>query len=155
MISARDLTDDQIAAVREWADHGSQLAEIQKRLQGQFGLSVTYMDTRFLILDLGIELQPEKEEEPEPEAEGDEGPEAESVSDPEPAALPGQVTVTTDELVRPGAMVSGTVTFSDGEKARWWLDQMGPGLDPDTAGYQPSREDLMAFEKELRRILGA
>ena len=59
MISAKNLSDEQQSAVKEWAREGSQLADIQKRLKGQFGLNVTYMDTRFLVLDLGIEIQVE------------------------------------------------------------------------------------------------
>ena len=51
-------------------------------------------------------------------------------------------------------MVSGRVTFSDGEKAMWWIESTGrPGLDPETAGYRPTEEDLMSFQMELRRVL--
>lgn len=160
MISAKDLTEEQRSAIQQWALEGAQLADIQKRLGGQFGLNATYMDTRFLVLDLGIELQAETPAGPDPELGGggpeNDTPAAPSLLDPaEPGpAGTGRVTVTTDELTRPGAIVSGTVTFSDGEKAVWLIDQMGrPGLDPDTPGYQPSDKDLMAFEKELRKAL--
>ena len=64
------------------------------------------------------------------------------------------MSVTLDEVTRPGAAVSGRIVFSDGEQGMWMIDQMGrPGLDTDTPGYRPSEEDLMAFEKELRRLL--
>lgn len=125
------------------------MAAIQKRLGEEFGLSATYMDTRFLILDLGIELQVETVAEEE-SAEGEAEPAAEAVA----PAQPGGIQVSLDEITKPGAMVSGRIVFSDGEKALWWIDQMGrPGLDADTAGYRPSEEDLMAFEMELRRLL--
>ena len=63
MISAKDLTEEQRSAIEQWALEGSQLADIQKRLQSQFGLNVTYMDTRFLVLDLGIDIQSETPDE--------------------------------------------------------------------------------------------
>jgi hypothetical protein len=34
------------------------------------------------------------------------------------------------------------------------LDQTGrPGLDPDTAGYRPSQEDIMEFQVQLRALI--
>ena len=66
----------------------------------------------------------------------------------------GSVSVQLDQVTRPGAMVSGRITFSDGEQGMWWIDSTGrPGLDTETAGYRPSDADLMAFETELRRLL--
>lgn len=160
MISAKDLTDEHRSTMEQWAQEGAQLADFQKRLKGQFGLNVTYMDTRFLILDLGLELRPEDSDEDEvtPEREGEaEATTAEplDVLDPEPAPESiGGVKVSKDELTRPGAIVSGTVTFSDGERAVWLIDQMGrPGLDPETPGYQPAESDLIEFEQYLRALL--
>lgn len=148
MISASQLSDEQTGQVRAWADEGAQLPDIQKKLQEEFGLSATYMDTRFLILDLGIELRKDEEEakpaEPDPLLD----------SEPEAPAAGGSVSVTLDEVTRAGSAVSGRITFSDGEKGLWMIDQMGrPGLDTDTPGYRPSEEDLKAFEEELRRLL--
>ena len=145
MISARQLTPEQVEAIKSWAEAGGQMAEIQKRLEEEFGLTATYMDTRLLILDLGIELRREAVEEGSPEPK------------PEPlveSAAPGGISVQLDAVTKPGAMVSGRITFSDGEKGLWWIDSMGrPGLDTDTAGYRPSEPDLLAFEEELRRLL--
>ncbi len=152
MISAKDLTDEQRNALEQWAAEGSQLAEVQQRLKAQFGLNVTYMDTRFLVLDLGIDLQPEAAEEPEGEA--DEPAEVPSQVEPGAPAPAGEVTVTADELPRSGAVASGMVTFSDGEKAAWFIDQMGrPGLDPANPDHEPSEADLTTFEQELRKLL--
>jgi len=99
------------------------------------------MDTRFLVLDLGIELIEEKKDEPAPEVKA--------------APVPtGEVTVTMDSIALPGAIVSGKVVFSDGEAGIWMLDQTGrPALDPDTPGYAPVREDLMEFQKQLRALI--
>lgn len=146
MISAKQLSEEQIGKIRVWAEEGAQLADIQKKLQEELQLSATYMDTRFLILDLGIDLKVEVPEE--------EAPEEEAAAEPEAGEVGGSFSVTLDEVVRAGAAVSGQITFSDGEKGLWMIDQTGrPGLDTDTPGYRPSEEDLVAFENELRRLL--
>lgn len=143
MFSASKLTPDQISALKQRAAEGASMSDLQRHLKDEFGFSLTYMDTRFLILDLGIELieepkEPEKKEEVE-----------------KPAPVPtGKVTTTMDTLTLPGALVSGKVTFSDGETAIWMLDQSGrPGLDPDTPGYRPSQEDIMEFQVQLRELI--
>jgi hypothetical protein len=142
MFSASKLTPDQIDSLKKLAAAGASMSDLQRHLKDEYGISITYMDTRFLILDLGIELVEEPKEEPKPEEE-------------KPAPVPtGKVTVTMDTLTLPGALVSGKVTFSDGETAIWMLDQSGrPGLDPDTAGYRPSQEDVMEFQVQLRSLI--
>lgn len=142
MFSASKLTPEQIAALKQRAAEGATMSDLQRLLKEEFGISITYMDTRFLILDLGIELIEDKKEEPKKEEE-------------KPAPVPtGEVTVTMDTLTLPGALVSGKVTFSDGETAIWMLDQTGrPGLDPDTPGYRPSQDDIMEFQIQLRALI--
>jgi hypothetical protein len=55
-----------------------------------------------------------------------------------------------DKLARPGALVSGKVTFSDGHTADWRLDQTGQlGLIPQQAGYRPPPADLQQFQAAL------
>jgi hypothetical protein len=59
-----------------------------------------------------------------------------------------------DELPLTGSLVSGKVTFSDGELGVWTLDQTGrPTLDFNTVDYQPSREDIMDFQQQLRALI--
>ena len=66
----------------------------------------------------------------------------------------GEVHVTVDTIVRPGAAISGSVEFSDGEKAIWAIDQMGSlDLDADTAGYRPTELDIQMFQDKLREHL--
>jgi hypothetical protein len=70
MFSASKLTPDQISALKQRAAEGASMSDLQRHLKDEFGFSLTYMDTRFLILDLGIELieepkEPEKKEEVE------------------------------------------------------------------------------------------
>lgn len=142
MFSASKLTPDQIESLKKRAAEGATMSDLQRHLKEDLGISLTYMDTRFLILDLGIELIEETKAEEKKEEE-------------KPAPVPtGEVTVTMDTLTLPGAMVSGKVTFSDGETAVWMLDQTGrPGLDPDTPGYRPSQEDIMEFQVQLRALI--
>ena len=60
--------------------------------------------------------------------------------------------VSVDTVTRPGALVSGKVTFSDGNTADWYLDQTGRlGLMPKTEGYRPSAGDVQAFQAALER----
>lgn len=147
MFSAKQLTDDQKSALHAWAAAGASIADLQKRLKEEFGIGVTYMDARFLVLDLGITI---REAEPETEAKPAEG----EVVAAEAAPAPGGVSVTMDSIAVPGALVSGKVTFSDGETAVWMLDQYGrPGLDPDTPGYRPNQEDIVDFQKQLSDLM--
>jgi hypothetical protein len=152
MFSVSDLSEEQIEAIEGWVSEGAQMADVQKRLKEDFGYNVTYMDTRFLSLDLDLEFHVEEEDEPEPDQE------IASVATEDPvAAVPadeGGVSATLDQVARPGAMVSGTVTFSDGMKGVWLIDEMGrPSVDPDQAGYQPTEADLISFQEKLRVML--
>ena len=55
-----------------------------------------------------------------------------------------------DQIARPGAIVSGKVTFSDGVKADWYLDQTGRlGLMSQQPGYRPPQSDLPQFQAAL------
>jgi len=144
MFSASKLSEDQKAALHRWAGEGASIADLQRRLKEEFGIGITYMDARFLVLDLGIELQEAPKEEKKPEAE-------DVLSKPLPT---GAVNVEMDNIALPGALVSGKVTFSDGETGIWMLDQYGrPGLDPDTPGYRPKQEDIVEFQKQLSELV--
>lgn len=139
-MNASRLSQKEIQQIHHWASEGDQLADIQKKLESELGYAATYLDTRMLVLDLAVEiLSPEQEKKEEPQKE---------------RVATGEVNMTLDELVRPGMMVSGRVTFSDGEPALWGLDQMGRlDLDAETPGYQPSEEDAASFQDQLRAKL--
>lgn len=168
------LDDLQKQTVAKWIEDGAGLSEVQRRIKDEFGVSMTYMDVRFLVLDLGAQVKDRKSDEPRKESKQDAEAAApvrdgvsengdavdESSSDDggeNPLVGGGAVTVDLDRVVRAGAMASGTVTFSDGVTGSWYLDRMGRlGLTkvskPD---YQPSREDLEAFQMELQNKLSA
>jgi hypothetical protein len=62
--------------------------------------------------------------------------------------------VKVDEITRPGAMVSGSVTFSDGKKAGWYLDQTGRlGMVTEDPGYRPPQADVAQFQIALEQEL--
>ncbi len=161
MFDAKKLTEEQVATIRGWAAEGDQLADIQKRMESEMDIRLTYMDTRFLILDLGIELKKEDEEveeQPEPAEDEAEKPLEELTEDDmeilPPADQGGNVRVTVDEIARPGMMVTGKVTFSDGQSGMWYVDEMGRlGIDPDQPGYRPTESDITLFQKELQTVM--
>jgi hypothetical protein len=157
------LDDAQKQKVSGWIEEGLKLSEIQDKLNSELGLRMTYMEVRFLIDDLGVKLKDKPQEQPpEPPASkplsatppGAPGPTPLSDSEADSAQPPSKVSVTVDQVTRPGALVSGKVTFSDGKGAEWYLDQMGRlGLAPKEQGYKPTQEDLMDFQMELQNEL--
>ncbi|MDF9826384.1 hypothetical protein M2447_000465 [Ereboglobus sp. PH5-10] len=63
------LTTEQKTAVANWIAAGDTLADVQKKLAGQFNLTLTYMDVRFIVDDLDLTLKdPAPPPVPSPEA---------------------------------------------------------------------------------------
>ncbi len=146
MFSSKQLSEDQKNALHQWAAEGASIADLQRRLKDEYDIGITYMDARFLVLDLGIEIVPPAEDE-EPKKKEEEP----VAGEPVPT---GTVKATIDSIAMPGAMVSGKVSFSDGETAVWMIDQQGrPALDPDAPGYRPSEADVMEFQKQLTELV--
>ena len=155
-----NLDESQKATIAEWVAEGLKLSDIQSRIQESFGISLTYMDARFLIDDLELELkdQPKPVDKdlrnapPPPPAPPEEAP---AEMSPGPEEIPaGGVSVSLDKLYKPGAVVSGQVVFSDGQDAEWALDQMGRlSLNAAVEGYQPPETDLQDFQQKLSSLL--
>lgn len=150
-----ELTEDQQQIVAGWIDEGMSMAEIQSSIAEQFGLSITYQDVHFLLDDLN--LSPHNE--PENPAEdllssshsGQSEDDNEELGD---AATGGGLTVEVDKVMKPGYVISGKVTFSDGMNADWSFDQMGRlGLAPAKSGYEPSASDIQQFQQQLQSHL--
>lgn len=161
-----NLDESQKKAVSGWIADGLKLAEIQKRLATDFGVTVTYMEVRFLVDDLKLLPKdpppPKADLPPSPQPASPPSPSSgagsPALSPPTPAgALPGpagNVSVNVDTVTRPGTLVSGNVQFSDGQSAAWYLDQMGRlGLMPKQQGYKPSAPDLESFQRGLEAEL--
>ncbi len=155
-----DLTDEQKAQVATWVSEGATLSDVQKRLDAEFQVNMTFMEVRFLVDDLDLEL---KDQAPKPDADITKAPPPPApnaagvpeADQPSEASAFSSVQVSVDAVQRPGALVSGTVTFSDGESMGWQLDQMGrlgllPGSNPD---YRPSENDLTDFQLALQNEL--
>ena len=148
-----NLDEAQRQKVAAWIADGAKLSEIQTRLMSEFGLKLTYMEVRFLVDDL--KLTPKDPEPPKvvaPVAEAAKPADKKSAPPPTgPAGATGGVSVTVDHLARPGAIVSGKVTFSDGQQADWYLDQTGRlGVVPKQQGYKPSAADVQQFQAALQ-----
>ena len=138
-----DFTDEQIAQIREWAGNAANLSELQDKINGQLNRHLTYMEVRLLLDDLGADLK--KVEAPV---------ESESVEEPTGEVVANGISVTVDPVTRPGKIMNGSVTFSDGQHADWHLDELGRlGLKPQTHGYRPSQEDLLQFQQEIQKQL--
>ena len=153
-----NLDDAQRQKVAEWIAQGLKLSEIQNRIASELGVKMTYMDVRLLVDDL--KLTPKDQEKPKP---------AMAFTPPQmPPPVPGRapagapaaqeeetttrpnISVRVDQIARPGAVVSGKVTFSDGNTADWYFDQTGRlGLIPQTPGYRPPPPDLQEFQAAL------
>jgi hypothetical protein len=169
------LTEEQKKTVAQWTAEGASLNEVQDRLKRDFDITLTYLDARLLLMELGLKIQEKaKQEEPKPEPPADQAPlpgaepgaddysdqlteaEAELLQD-EPLPADGEastLTVSLDAITVPGTMVSGKVTFSDGKTGGWYVDQFGRlGLQPPEQGYQPPPTDIPAFQRELDKLL--
>jgi hypothetical protein len=145
-----NLTEEQRQRVTAWILQGAKLSEIQTRLQSEFGIKLTYMETRLLVDDL--KLTPKDPEPPKTETPAAETKKAIEEPKSPAAAKPGGVSVSVDQIAKPGAIVSGKVTFSDGQKADWYLDQMGRlGVVPAQQGYKPPAADVQQFQAALEK----
>ncbi len=170
-----NLTPEQKKTVAEWVAAGDNLYAVQKKLTDQFKVSMTYMDVRFMVDDLNLQLK-----DPEPKADASDVAKGAAAKQPpekkgfldkakeklglagdeapgeEDAALPSGVTVSVDKVsVNPNAMASGTVAFPDGVTGRWIVDLQGrPGIvSVSKPGYRPSPADAQAFMQELSLAL--
>jgi len=148
------LNDEQKKRIAQWAAEGKNLSEIQKEINNNFNISPTFMELRCLLIDEGIKL---KDQEPSLQPE-DLDLSAETVKEQSntlsKSQTSGQVSIEIDRVKKAGAIVSGSVTFSDGVTATWSLDQLGRiALNASQAGYNPSKSDLQSFQQELARRL--
>ena len=144
-----NLDDTQRKKVAGWIADGLKLSDIQNRLASELGVRLTYMEVRLLVDDLKLTPKDPEPAKPAPTLAAP----AAARKNPPPASAPaatGGVSVNVDQVTRPGALVSGKVTFSDGQKADWYLDQMGRlGVVPQQQGYKPSQADVQQFQLAL------
>ena len=141
---------------------GVNLSDVQKLVNQEFGLKLTYMDVRILASELdnidwdandpkAQELAKEKAR-----AEAEKKRQAEEGIEPEVEATPGdgRTVVEVSKLVRPGTALSGTVKFASGSTADWYVDSYGRLGIENLQGDKPTESDIMAFQDELKKALG-
>lgn len=165
------LDEAQKQKVAEWIKQGLKLSEIQNRLMGELSVRLTYMEVRLLVDDLKLTPKDVEPRKPSPTLAGAGAPGAPTPGARQPGPAPSQapaaqaqthgapakIALSVDQLARPGAVVSGKVTFSDGNRAEWYFDQSGRlGLVTQQPGYRPPAADLQEFqvalESELSRM---
>jgi hypothetical protein len=149
------ITDEQKTKIAAWIEEGLQPSDVQNQLETEFGIRMTYMEVRFLIDDL--KLMPKDLTPPEPTKPAEPESVPTELPEPDPLMGAGGVRVKVDSITRPGAMVSGKVTFSDGKSGEWYLDQTGRlGMVPPEPGYRPQPNDIaefqIALEKEMVKL---
>jgi hypothetical protein len=148
-----NLDEAQRQRVAAWILDGAKLSEIQNRLLAEFGIKYTYMEVRFLVDDL--KLTPKDPEPPKtPALNAAKVDDLKNISPAESlsSAAPTGVSLIVDQIAKPGTIVSGQVTFSDGQIADWYLDQTGRlGVVPKQAGYKPSAKDVQEFQLALQQ----
>lgn len=170
------LTAEQEQAVRTWAQEGAGLSEIQTRLAEEFDIHLSYMDTRFLVMDINASIKdkevpapkqpepPAREEAPtsgvvhDIDAESESGVASEmGASMPMGGAQPveeGELTIELSRIQKPGFALCGSLVFPDGEKAEWGITNDGRiALDPTTEGYRPSQEYIRQFQMKLKALI--
>ena len=51
------FSEEQKQSIAQWVAEGAKLSDIQSRVNDEFNASLTYMDVRFLVDDLDLELK--------------------------------------------------------------------------------------------------
>ena len=168
------LDEAQQRKVAAWVAEGLGLPEIQKRLASELGVNLTYMEVRFMVDDLKLvpkdAARPKEDKIPTLTAPTQQGGGHEGAAplasargaSTAPGSSPASATdsagrgvsVAVDTVARPGALVSGSVRFSDGQSGAWHMDQDGRlGVAPAQQGYKPSAGDMTAFQQALETEL--
>lgn len=137
----------------ERLSQGESLSDIQKEVNAKFNVRYTYMDIRILASSLDVDW---KARNPQPAAPAEEEKTEEAATEATaPQAGDGATVVEISKIARPGVALSGTVKFANGSTGDWYLDQTGRlGLD-NLVGEKPGQDDIVAFQQELQRQLGA
>ena len=166
--------------IMEKLNEGMSLSDVQKFLERECGLRMTYFDLRMLAADLQVDREKQdrhkadttidvskapvqRPQPPPPQPQPQEGADDDDVqpedggeeqATPTPAPADGHSAIVLDETPIPGAAVSGTVTFPSGASGRWVLTRDGRfGLEPDEGSAQPTEDDYAVFQQDLQRKL--
>jgi len=171
--------------IAEKLNSGMSLSDVQKLLENEYGIKMTYLDLRMLSCTLKVQWEkkekhakvvdditaapaqerPAFRNQPPEDGEAGEAVEEDAVEDAgedaveEQAAAPevGLTDVTIDDEPIPGATISGTVRFLSGASGKWFMDRMGRlGISElDEGSAEPTPEDVQAFQAELQGMMRA
>ncbi len=146
------LSPEQKNLIAAKVNEGATLSDIQKFIKNELGVSMTYMDVRFLVDDLDLTLQDKTPVAPVAETPSESASPGESPAEtPAPQPGAGKVSISVDPVQKPGVALGGSVTFSDGKTGQWQLDGYGQlGFVPPEPGYKPSPEDVRDFQAALQ-----
>ena len=141
---------------------GTGLSQLQTMVNEKFQTHLTYMEIRIIASELQVDwnatdpkaIAAAKEKaKKEEEARLAEEEARLAAENGETAEAPGKCTVTVNKVNPPGIMTSGTVTFSSGSTADWYVDQTGrPGIG-NLKGPQPTQQEAEEFMVELQKVL--
>jgi hypothetical protein len=146
------LSSEQLAHVEQWASDGANLNQVQDRLRSEFGINLTYLDARLLMLDVGVRIKDRPKEAVKVPEVSPEGVDADLNAADTMAA--GSVQLVADHITIPGAIISGKVSFSDGQMASWHMDQTGRlSLTGAPKDYQPPAADIPLFQQQLDMLM--
>jgi len=142
-------TEEQKRIIGQMLNDGQSLSEVQKCLSREHGVGMTYLELRLLAAEVEVDWdkhEPEKPAEPAADTPTPDTP-------LEPEVMSG-THITVHKVVRPGAAMSGEVTFASGATAEWYLDNFGRlGLNPTEGSERPTQDDIQDFQIELQRKL--
>ncbi len=140
------LKEEQIAKIKLLLAEGASISDIQKYITEELSVTITFMDTRFLLDDLDLELKREEDKVVEEKKADD--------LDISKKEIAQGVQVELSPIQELGTLASGSVVFSDGVSAKWFLDEQGQlGVSGAPAGYSPTQEDAVQFQNTLREML--
>ena len=136
---------------------GKSLSEVQKILQDEYDMQITYMDLRLISSDLDVNWEKCDKNQPKPTDKviDNDNPDNTSLDDAGWGSNgDGKTVVNVSKVVRPGAVMSGDVKFKSGATAEWQLDPLGRlGLNPTANSAKPTEEDIQDFQIELQKAL--
>jgi len=134
--------------IKEKLDQGISLSEVQKLLDSELGIRMTYLDLRLLAADLEVNWDKQVKAKTEDEMD------ISKIPPPEDENAEPRTKVTVSKLARPGMAMSGDVEFLSGAKGEWFLDNYGRlGFNPAPGSSQPTEDDLADFQQELQSKL--
>ena len=157
--------EQQIAAfMSEELAKGTSLSQLHGMVNEKFQTHLTYMEIRIIASELQVDWnandpkaiaaakEKAKKEEEARAAEAEAAMAAENGEAPAGDA-PGKCVVTVNKVNPPGILASGTVTFSSGSTADWYVDQTGRTGIGNLKGEQPTQQEAEEFMVELQKVL--